>query len=836
MSDLLTYFKGDELAADVWLNKYAMEGEKTPDDMHRRMAKRFAEIENHYSKNNDSETSAYYMSRIPLTEERIYELFKDFKYIVPQGSVMSMLGNGKIGSLSNCFVIPSPIDSYGGIFTSDEQLAQLMKRRGGVGVDISTLRPGGAEVSNAAKTSSGAVSFMHRFSNTTREVAQNGRRGALMLTIDVRHPDIFEFVKIKQDLTKVTGANISVRVTDDFITAVKQNELFTLRWPVNQHVTHCKELNKLEAETRHGITIYKKTILARDLWNEITKSAHATAEPGVLFWDNILNYGLDAVYDEYRPVSTNPCGEITLQPYDACRLIALNLYSFVDNPFTPEAEVDFNKLYEVAYEQQRLADDLVDLELEHIERILYKIKDDPEPPEVKMKELDLWYKIYNTCMSSRRTGSGFTGLGDMLAALGLKYDSKQALELIDKVMYTKMSAEFDCTVDLAIERGSFDGWCAEKENNKAYFRLQKLFPTTYARMVNHGRRNVSWSTVAPTGTVSIMTQTTSGIEPLYQPFYMRRKKVNPGEVTKIDFVDKNGDHWVEYPVIHPKFYEWMKVHYKQRNIENFTKEDLETAFSFTPWYQATAADIDWVYRIRMQAVVQTYTTHSISSTLNLPAETTTEQVNQIYEQAYDSGLKGVTIYRDGCRDGVLITNKKSEFAPTQAPKRPKTLPCHVHYATVKGEKFIVAVGLFEEKPYEVFAFSPNGVNPPNNSEAFITKAGRGKYVLHSGKSETDKDYFSYGQMELKMSDEEAILTRLISTSLRHGAETKFVVEQLNKSDFITSFSKSIARTLKKFIPDNTKVSGHKCEICGSENLVYEQGCHTCQSCGNSKCS
>jgi ribonucleoside-diphosphate reductase alpha chain len=628
------YFNGDELAASVWEGKYAAEGESNPDEMHRRMAKEFARIEESYLKNDEPieitatkhlSISDYAKKRNSLTEERIYNLFKDFKYVVPQGSIMSMLGVDKIGSLSNCFVIGQPEDSYGGILQKDEQLVQLMKRRGGVGIDISTLRPGGTDVTNAAKTSTGAASFMERFSNSTREVAQGGRRGALMITIDVRHPDIFEFVNIKKDRTKVTGANISVNLRNDFMEAVKNDEDYILRFPcdIDSEVVNCQledlDYNKLEIliDTGYNHKIYVKKIKAKELYESIVENAWENAEPGQMFIDRHWDYSPDGAYEQYKGVTTNPCGEIFMQPYDACRLMAINLLSFVENPYTDEAYVDWVKLYEIAYEQQRLADDLVDLELEHISRILAKIHSDEESDVVKRTEIELWEKVYDVASAGRRTGCGFTALGDMLAALGVSYDSEQGCDFIEKMMRTKMEAELDCTIDLAVLREEFDGWGWEYEfpffgednctgGNSFYQMIWEEFPKQAERMAIHGRRNISWSTVAPTGSVSILTQTTSGLEPLFAPYYMRRKKVNPGEEgVRVDFTDQNGDNWMEYPIMHPQFIQWYAengdsdgyLEYAKGILEECTKDEIDEIFKVSPWYNSCAPDIDWKKRV-----------------------------------------------------------------------------------------------------------------------------------------------------------------------------------------------------------------------------------------------
>jgi len=855
------YFGSDELAASVWRGKYAMEGEVNPDDMHLRMAKEFARIEEKYITTIEDGTpktweklSVYGSKRKELTEDKIYILFKDFKYIVPQGSIMSMLGSNKIGSLSNCFVIGQPEDSYGGIMQKDQQLVQLMKRRGGVGLDISTLRPSGTTVTNAAKTSTGAVSFMERFSNSTREVAQGGRRGALMLTIDCRHPDVFDFVNVKKDRTKVTGANISVMLRDDFMQAVKNDADYILRFPCDKDIiTKCEnfEYNKLYEFGEGQI----KKIKAKELYDSIVENAWENAEPGQMFVDRHHSYSPDSVYPQYKGVTTNPCGEIFMQEYDACRLLALNLFSIVKDPFTNKAEIDYDLLYEIAYEQQRLADDIVDLELEHITRILVKIKSDVTAEDTKQVEIDLWEKVYDVASKGRRTGCGFTALGDMLAALNLGYDSDKGLEAIEAVMQTKMKAELDCTIDLAILRGPFDGWDVDKEfnwqielinkieayrdvsgKNNFYQMLVNLFPEQVLRMSNHGRRNISFSTVAPTGSVSILTQTSSGLEPLFMPYYMRRKKVNPNDVgVRVDFTDQNGDTWQEFPVLHPKFKAWINTNFDklglsgQEDIEiEISKENLQKAFELSPWYGSTANDIDWSKRVEIQAAIQKYTSHSISSTINLPENVTKEEVSKIYMHAYDSGLKGVTIYRDNCRSGVLVNmdNKKSDkFEYHDAPKRPEILPIDIHATTSKGVKWNVIVGLFDNKPYEVFAVPYF----TNETSLHLQKKKKRYDILKN--NETYSEDITAG-----MTDEQEVITRLCSTSLRHGSDITFLVEQLEKtSGDITSFSKALSRVLKRYARTERLIEKQKCQECKSTNLHYEEACLKCLDCGNSKC-
>lgn len=860
--ECIKYFNGDTLPSSVWVSKYKVGDETTPDDMHWRMSKDFFRVDkkNRLDRNKKENAkkvatlSEYGKIRIDYTIESIYEFFKDFRHIVPQGSIMAMLGNkNQIGCLSNCFVIGQPEDSYGGILKKDQELVQLMKRRGGVGIDISTLRPSETAVTNSAGTSTGAVSFMERFSNSTREVGQNGRRGALMLTIDVRHPDVFDFVNIKKDRTKVTGANISVLLRDDFMEAVKKDEDYILRFPCDKNlfgnIDYDKEpYNELICD---GIGYFKK-IKAKELYDSIVENAWDNAEPGQMFVDKHWDYSPDGVYKQYRGVTTNPCGEIFMQMYDACRLMALNLYSFVDKPFTKSAKINYKKLYEMAYEQQRLADNLVDLEIEHINRIILKIKKDSESEDVRATELALWQNIKRVASSGRRTGCGITALGDMLAALGLPYDSDKALKVIDKVFKTKMRGELDCSIDLAIERGPFKGFNAYDEaskdekgvitgNNSFYEMLRKEFPEQYKRMIVdlNGRRNVSWSTVAPTGSVSILTQTTSGLEPLFQAFYMRRVKVNPGdENARIDFVDQNGDSWTEHAVLHPKFELWLLNYVDKKTFDDFAlfgqglvpivsklpKEELQKYFERSPWYGCTANDIDWEKRIEIQSIIQKYTSHSISSTINLPNSVTKEEVANIYIKAYENGLKGVTIYRDGCRTGVLVnadSEDTQEFTYTNSAERPKTVPVDVYTTVSKGVKWNVFVGLVNEKPYEVFA-TPHFTN---ETRLDLVRVKSGHYNLLK-----DNELYEENITE-KMNDEQEVITRLASSCLRHRMDIKYLFEQLDKSHGdVTSFGKAVARTLKRYIPDGTI----KCNECG-EGMILQEGCMSCPNCGNSKC-
>jgi ribonucleoside-diphosphate reductase alpha chain len=829
------YFEGDELAASTWLNKYAMKDakgnfmESTPDEMHRRMAREFARIEAKYRSQNKlngnfTAQSAYGQQRDALGEESIYKLFKKFKYVIPQGSVMATLGNPfVIASLSNCVVLPEIYDSYGGIFHTDQQLAQLYKRRCGVGVDLSSLRPAGSHVSNAAGTTTGAVSFMERFSNTTREVAQNGRRGALMLTMDIRHPDIEQFVTIKQDLKKVTGANISVRLTDEFMQAVEHDKDFQLRWPI-------------ESENPK----YTKVIKARTLWNTIIKCAHNTAEPGLIFWDRQHYYSTSSVYPGFKNVSTNPCSEIAMQGGDSCRLIAINLFNFVNEPFSEKASFDFEKFYKITYESQRLMDDLVDLELEAIERILAKVKTDPEPDQIKKVEIDTWNLLYEAGKKGRRTGLGFTGLADAMAALNLKFDSGESVETIEKLMKVKCRAEFDSSVDMALERGKFEVFDAEIENTSEFVQMmQAEFPELYERMMKFGRRNISLSTVAPTGTLSMLAQCSSGIEPVFMLSYNRRRKVNPTDPNaRVDFTDDSGDSWQEFTVYHHKLKEWMEVTGKNEILES-------------PYAGASASEIDWLKRIELQSVVQKYTTHSISSTINLAADVTEERVGEIYLEAWKKGLKGITVYRDGSRNGVLVSTEKkakkeveNQIIEHQAPKRPKVLDAEIIRFQNDYEKWIAVVGLLNGKPYEVFTGKAEDsfVIPYWLEKGKIiknrTEDGHSRYdfqymdkdgfkVTIEGLSRCfDKEYWNYA--------------KLISGVLRHGMPIPDVVHLITNlnlySESINTWKVGVERALKKFIPDGTQAKDKKCPDCGDpKGLVYEEGCLKCTSCGHTKC-
>jgi ribonucleoside-diphosphate reductase alpha chain len=822
----LEYFGGDELAATTWINKYAMRDasgnllESSPEDMHRRMATEFASIELLYQNSeqeiNKNNHSDYGKQREFLSFEKILKLFRNFKYVIPQGSVMAALGNPHMfASLSNCVVLPEIYDSYGGIFYTDQQLAQLFKRRCGVGIDISTLRPAGASVSNAAGSSTGAVSFMERFSNTTREVSQNGRRGALMITMDIAHPDILNFITVKQDLSKVTGANISIRLTDKFMEAVSNNSTFNLQFPVDANVPE-----------------YTQTINAAELWNKIIECAHKTAEPGLIFWDRQHFYSTSSVYPGFKNISTNPCSEIAMQGGDSCRLIALNLFNFVEDAFTASARFDYKLYYEITYESQRLMDDLVDLELEAIKRILQKVESDPEPQNIKQVELNTWKLLYEQGSKGRRTGLGFTALADALAALNLKYDSAEAAVEIEKIMRIKCRAEFDSSIDLAIERGKFSAFDPAVENSSEFVQMLKVeFPQLYYRMMKYGRRNISISTVAPTGTLSLLAQSSSGLEPVFMLSYKRRRKISStsGNV-KIDFTDQSGDEWQEFEVYHHKLRDWMKVSGK-------------TDVSKSPYYNSTAGEINWQKRVEMQAIVQKYTTHSISSTINLPASATPAEVSNIYLQAWKKSLKGITVYRDGSRAGVLLASEPDKDISSLPPQRPEILEAEVVRFMNHDEKWIAVVGLLEGKPYEIFTGreDPSFSIPGTISKGWVKKtktdglkrydflydAGNNKINIIEGLSRTfNKEYWNYA--------------KLISGVLRHGMPLPKVVDLVSNlnlySESINTWKTGVERTLKRFIPTGTSVDDHSCPDCGSpDGLIYEEGCIKCKNCGSSKC-
>lgn len=945
------YFNGDDLAAKVFLDKYALRNkngdilEDTPDKMHRRIAKEFARIEKTKFKN-------------PLSENEIFDYLDRFKYIIPQGSPMFGIGNDhQIISLSNCFLLEPPLDSYSSIMKIDEQLVSISKRRGGVGIDLDNLRPNGTPTRNAAKTSTGTVTWMERYSNSIREVGQSGRRGALMLTLSIHHPDIIDFCTVKNDPTKVTGANISVKLTKEFLNALKNNEDYELRFPVNY-----KELN-IKPQV-------SKLISAKKIWDIIITSAHNRAEPGLLMWDNVTENTPADCYDTYKSKGTNPCcfaksknlyvktlngikeiksitnndfiyvtdafsekyvktsgyfdsgvadvynvklsngqnlfitlnhklavpskeigvhfnlvplallnvgdhviledysrssilsidyhsfeevgcinvpdagffvtdfngngvisgnSEINLSPLDSCRLLCINLFSYVENPFTKDAEFNFKKFSEHAYISQRLMDNLVDLESEKIKKIINKIESDPEPQKIKSDEIDLWKKVLKNNDEGRRTGTGITALGDTLAALNIKYGSPESIKITGKIYKTLKLACYSCSVDMAEEIGAFNDYDTNKEKNNPFIkRIASEDPDLYKKMTKFGRRNISITTTAPTGSVSCLTQTTSGIEPLFMPFYTRRKKINPNDKNaRTDFIDQNGDHWQEFNVYHNKIKLWMDL-------------TSNTNWEKSPWYKCCADDIDWINRVKMQAEAQLHVCHSISSTINLPENVSKDVIADIYQTAFESGCKGITVYRKNCRTGVLVDKKdqdqQNKIKHTVAPKRPESLLCDVHHITLENKRYYVVVGLLNGDPYEVFV-SPNTddekdpIIPKSIKNGLLIKKAKRKYVLQNSEKE-----FSCVITNGHSDDNADTVGRLTSASLRHGCPIAFIVHQLEKTHGdLMSFSKVLCRVLKKYIVDGTKVSGEKCPECSSE-LIRENGCISCKSCGFQKCT
>ena len=852
----LEYFKGDELAASTWRNKYATEGEQTPDDTHKRLAKEFARVEENYrwSQEGRLSLSNYGYQRPHLDEEAIYQLFKDFKYIIPGGSVMSGCGTGALVSLSNCFVIGSPKDSYAEIMKTRSQQAQLMKRRGGVGYDLSQLRPRGAKVNNAAKSSTGAASFMDVCSDITNEVAQNGRRGALMLSMSINHPDIEEFITKKQDLTKVTGANISVKVTDEFMRAVENDKDYLLRFPINQKLSYFSkdyldiEYNKLtylEDPKRDNEVFWIKKVRARELWNTLMHCAWNTAEPGIMFEGAMHNYSPDGVYPDFKMVGTNPCGEIPMGPFDSCRLIHINLASYIVNPFTDKAHIDEELLYMHSYEAMRLADDLVDLEIEAVDRIIDTVKNDTDDTEFK-----LWSRIKETAIQGRRAGLGFTGLADAIAMLGLKYDSDEGISQVEQLMKVMFKGQLDSNIDMAIERGAFPAWDKHKElffegdevceltgempvytgHNEWYNFIYDNYPDQIVKMIRNGRRNISWSTVAPTGTVSIMAGTSSGIEPIFLPFYQRKRKCM-SESDRVDYVDKVGEKYTLFTVVHPNLKRWVieTMNYSESEVNEWSLGVWKEVWKESPYYGSTAPEIDWRQRVKFQGVVQKYITHSISSTVNLAKETTEEEIADIYIEAWKQGLKGITIYRDGCREGILTqVEKPKTIEGRQAPKRPKELEADTYLIKAKGEQFIILVGMLEDKPYEVFAFRPRNPISFKPHKGVITKVSKMHYSFTS-------DVFHIDNLELANENvEENAATLYSSMLLRHGVDIKYIVKTAKKvNDNITSFSSAMCRVLSKYIP-NEEIKGEICPDCGG-TLVREGGCIHCKDCGYSKC-
>ncbi|MCM1152573.1 MAG: adenosylcobalamin-dependent ribonucleoside-diphosphate reductase [Muribaculum sp.] len=828
----LNYFNGDELAARVWTSKYALKDsdgniyELTPDDMHRRLAREIARIESKYPN--------------PMAEDEIFQLFSRFKYIVPQGSPMAGIGNDyQVGSLSNCFVIglDGKPDSYGGIIKIDEEQVQLMKRRGGVGHDLSHIRPKGSPVKNSALTSTGLVPFMERYSNSTREVAQDGRRGALMLTVSLRHPDSERFIDAKMEEGKITGANVSVRIDDEFMQAAIEGSPYQLRYPIDSD----------------NPTVTSDTDAAA-LWQKIVHNAWKSAEPGVLFWDTIQRESVADCYADlgFQTISTNPCGEIPLCPYDSCRLIALNLYSYVKNPFTPQAEFDFDLFRSHVRAAQRIMDDIIDLEMEKIDTIIEKIAEDPETDEVKQTELNLWKKIRSKTLKGRRTGCGTTGEGDMLAALGLRYGTPEATEFSVSVHKALTLAYYAASVDMAAERGAFEVYDPEREKNNPFIlRIKEADPQLYDKMVRQGRRNIACLTIAPTGTTSIMTQTTSGIEPVFLPVYKRRRKVNPNdENVTIDFVDEVGDAFEEYIVYHHKFLEWMKANGIERS-DRLSSEEIDSLISRSPYYKATSNDVDWMEKVRMQGRVQKWIDHSISVTINLPSDVSEELVGNLYVEAWKAGCKGCTVYRDGSRNNVLESlkePKKEEHLiaqPEEILKRPAELEADVVRFQNNKEKWIAFVGLADGKPYEIFtglADDEDGIFCPKSvSHGKIIKAydqqGKKRYDFQFINKRGYKTTIE-GLSE-KFNPEFWNYAKLISGVLRYGMPIDQVLKlvgslELNSTN-INTWKNGVERALKKYLPNGTEAKGQVCPNCGSESLVYQEGCLICKNCGSSRC-
>ncbi|MCO5267292.1 MAG: adenosylcobalamin-dependent ribonucleoside-diphosphate reductase [Brumimicrobium sp.] len=835
LATAIEYFKGDTLAGEVWMKKYALKDpmgniyEKSPDEMHRRLAKEFARIEANYPN--------------PMGEEEIYELFKNFKYIVPQGSPMAGIGNNfQYVSISNCFVIGNENveDSYGGILKLDQELVQLMKRRAGVGVDLTFVRPSGSPVQNSALTATGVVPFMERFSNSTREVAQGGRRGALMETIAIDHPDSENFIDAKTIAGKVTGANVSVKISDAFMKAALNNENYTLTYPV-----------------RSENPSYKKQIEANKLWKKIIHNAWASAEPGVLFWDTLIQESLPDCYADlgFETVSTNPCGEIPLCPNDSCRLIAVNLYSYVNKPFTDEASFDYALFEEHIIKAQRLMDDIIDLEVEKVDKIINKIENDPESEGIKHTELMLWKRIREKCQMGRRTGLGITAEGDMLAALNICYGTDEANDFSDELhRKLKHHAYYSSSV-MAEERGAFPMWdAAREEENPFMLRIKEENPALYERLISVGRRNVALLTIAPTGSVSILTQTTSGIEPAFMVNYMRRRKINPDDKNaRVDFVDEIGDSWQEYPVFHHKFETYLIAKgYNLEEVRNMDQEQIDSIIAKSPYYKATSNDVDWVKKVEMQGRVQKHVDHSISVTVNLPSDVTEEIVEKVYETAWKSGCKGMTVYRDGSRSGVLVSadekkkeddddRKSTQFHDHHAPERPEILKAEVVRFQNNLEQWIAFVGMLDGRPYEIFTGSTEGFNgiPADVKEGFIKKVkneessrydfqyvDRGGYnVTVEGLSRSfEKEFWNYAKM--------------ISGVLRHGMPLINVVDlvgSLNlRDDSLNTWKNGVTRVIKKYVPDGTK-SKNECPECHQDSLYFQEGCLTCTNCGHSKC-
>lgn len=838
----LEYFDGDELAARVWVNKYALKDsfgniyEQSPRDMHHRIAAEIARIEQKYPN--------------PLTEDEVFSLLDHFRYLVPAGSPMTGIGNDfQIASLSNCFVIgiDGNADSYGAILKLDEEQVQLMKRRGGVGHDLSGIRPKGSPVKNSALTSTGIVPFMERYSNSTREVAQDGRRGALMLSISVRHPEAEDFIDAKMTEGKITGANVSVKLDDEFMRCATEGRPYHQQFPIDADKP-----------------FVEKDIDAAALWRKIVHNAWKSAEPGVLFWDTILRESIPDCYADlgFRTVSTNPCGEIPLCPYDSCRLLAVNLYSYVEHPFTPQAEFNFELFKQHVAMAQRLMDDIIDLEQEKIDRIIKKIQSDPQSEEVKHTELHLWEKIKYKTAQGRRTGVGITAEGDMIAALGLRYGTEEATDMAVKVQRTLALSAYRSSVKMAKERGAFPVYDTAREaKNPFILRIREYDAELYAEMQQYGRRNIACLTIAPTGTTSLMTQTTSGIEPVFMPVYKRRRKVNPNDPqVHVDFVDETGDSFEEFIVYHPKFLTWMKVQGLDTE-KRYTQEEVDELVACSPYYKATANDVDWLMKVRMQGAIQKWVDHSISVTVNLPNQVDEELVNRLYVEAWRSGCKGCTIYRDGSRAGVLVSTQKTDkkekkeeeekgskaamLLPQVTERRPSELECDVVRFQNNKEKWVAFVGLLDGYPYEIFTGlqdDEEGIVLPKT----VTKGRIIKRILPDGSKRYDFQFqnkrgykMTVEGLSEKFNKEYWNYAKLISGVLRYRMPIENVVKLVNslqlESENINTWKVGVSRALKKYVTDGTEAKGQKCPNCGHETLVYQEGCLICKHCGASRC-
>lgn len=828
----LKYFNGDELATKAWINKYCLKDydnnyyEINPNDMHKRISNELARIESNYPNG--------------LDENDIFNLLKDFKYIVPQGSPMSGIGNNlQTVSLSNCYVVGNDADSYGGIFITDQEQAQLMKRRGGVGHDLSHIRPKNSKVNNSALNSTGIVPFMERFSNTTREVAQDGRRGALMLSCSINHPDAEDFIDAKLEDGKITGANISVRISDDFMESVVNNRTHKQKYPI---------------DSENPFVV--KDIDAKKLWDKIIHNAWRSAEPGILFWDTIIRESVPDCYADlgFKTSSTNPCGEIPLCPYDSCRLLALNLYSYVINPFTKDAKFDYELFKQHAIYAQRFMDDIVDLEIEKINKILQKIESDPEDKYIKDIEKQLWLKIKDKTIKGRRTGLGITSEGDMLAAMGITYGTKEATDFSENIHKILAIQAYKSSCILAKERGSFPIYDYSRELNNPFISRLKSNDSELDMMLKEGRRNIGILTAAPTGTVSLMTQTTSGIEPAFLIYYKRRRKINPNDKnSKVDFVDEVGDKWEEYNVFHHKFLTWLEVNgYNVDEVKQMKENEISSIIEKSPYYKATSNDVDWLEKVRLQGAIQKFVDHSISVTINLPENVTEDLVSKVYMEGWKSGCKGVTIYRDNSRSGVLVSNKKSDnpnesiILENNAPKRPKTLECDVIRFTNKGEKWIGFIGLVNGLPYEIFT---------GLAESFVIPTWIDKGIIKKEKIKNKDDVMisRYDFIYIDKEGYEVIMTglnrafnreywnigKMTSALLRHHIHLPSVINIIDSlkldGDVLGTWKKGVIRMLKRYIKDEIKVTGKTCEHCGSSNLVNKEGCISCMDCGWSRC-